>query len=137
MNDNQKKLVFKGTGVLLGIAFVFSMATFVVPKVLITASNASFSQKVSTKNSFLMGEVIAAKANGVDKCKISAFVLDADGKGVAGKKVKVTGLNTFEATTNDSGRATFEFTSDVTGQYEIIGSVDGVKMAKTLIVTFR
>jgi hypothetical protein len=134
---NKNKLIFSGVGLLFGVILVFYLASFVVPKVLVSLTKASNTSKVSTKNSFLIGEKIMAEANGVEKCKVNVFVLDADSKGIQGRQVQLNGLGTLTAITNDLGKASFEMTSIVAKQYQLTASVNGVLLGKTVKVTFR
>lgn len=134
---NKNKLIFSGIGFLFGAILVFYLASFVVPRVLVTLTKASNSSKVSIKNSFLIGEKIMAQADGVEKCKVNVFVLDADGKGIVGRQVQLDGLGSLTAITNDLGKASFEMTSKVAKQYQLIASVNGSPLGKTVKVTFR
>ncbi len=131
-------MIFGGIGVLIGVVLFFYFASFVVPKVLLTlTSKASGVQKVSVKNSFLIGEKIMAKADGVEKCVVNVFVLDADGKGILGRQVQLSGLGNLDAVTDSLGKATFELTSTIAKQYEITARVNGAPLGKIVKVTFR
>ena len=78
-----------------------------------------------------------ARADGEDKCIVNVFVLDADGKGIVSKQVQLSGLGELTSITNSMGKATFELTSSVAKQYELMASINGVALGKTLKVTFR
>lgn len=137
MIDIKKKLIIIGSGLLVSIIFVFYLASFVVPKVLTTVSKASAATKVSIKNSFIIGEKIMAKADGVEECVVDVFAVDADGKGVVGKQVQLSGLGSQTGVTDSLGKATFKLSSTVAKQYELMASVNGAALGKTLTVTFR
>ena len=137
MKDYKNKIIFGGVGFLLAVVFVFYLASFVIPKVLTTSSRASTATKVSVKNSFIIGERIMAKADGKEECVVDVFAIDADGKGVAGKEVQLSGLGSQTAITNNLGKVTFKLSSSVPKQYELTASVNGVALGKTLTVTFR
>jgi len=131
-------MILGGVGFLAGIALVFYLGSFVVPRVLLTlASRASSAQKVSVKNSFLLGEKIMAKADGEDKCVVNVFVLDANGEGILGRRVQLSGLGSLDAVSDNLGKATFELTSKIAKQYELAASVNGAPLGKTMKVTFR
>jgi Bacterial Ig-like domain (group 1) len=135
---SKKKIILSGVGFLVGIVLVFYFGSFIVPKVLVTLnSRASSTQKMSVKNSFLLGEKILARADGKDKCVVNVFVLDAKGKGVFGKQVQLNGLGSLDAVSDNFGKATFELTSTMTNQYELVASVNGIPLGKTIKVTFR
>ena len=78
-----------------------------------------------------------ATADGVDKCVVNVFITDADGKGISGKQVQLSGLGTLNAVTNASGKASFELVSTVAKQYDLTATVGGAQVGKTLTVTFR
>jgi hypothetical protein len=137
MKDIKKKAIIAGGIFLASMLLVFYLGSFVVPKALITLTKASGSAKVSGKNSFLLGEKILARADGEDKCVVNVFVLDADGKGMANKQVQLSGLGEMVGMTNSLGKASFELTSRVAKQYELMASINGEVLGKTLKVTFR
>lgn len=130
-------MIFGGVGLIVGVALIFYLAGFVVPKALVTLTKASGTNKVSIKNSILIGEKIMAKADGVEKCVVDVFVLDADGKGVTGKQVQLNGLGNLSKVSDDMGKARFEVTSTIAKQYELMATVNGQALGKTLTVTFR
>lgn len=134
---SKNKLIFGGVGLLVAVVLVFYLASFVIPKALVTLSRASASTKVSIKNSILIGEKIMAKADGMEKCTVDVFVLDADGKGVAGKQVQISGLGVFNKVSDFSGKVSFDLTSTIAQQYEISATVNGQVLGKTVTVTFR
>ena len=137
MKDNKKKIIFIGVGLLVSMVFVFYLASFVVPKILTTVSKASAATKVSIKNSFIIGERVMAKADGVEECVVNVFTIDDDGKGVAGKQVQLSGLGSQTGVTDNLGKATFKLSSLVPKQYKLTASVNGAALGKTLTVTFR
>lgn len=134
---NKNKIIFGGVGFLISLAFVFYLGSFVVPKVLVTLTKATGVSKVSLSKSFVLGEKIMAKADGVDKCVVNVFVLDADGMGIAGKQVQLSGLESQVSVTDNTGKATFELTSTMAKQYELAASIGGASLGKTMKVTFR
>lgn len=123
---------------IIGVIFVYFMAQSVIPKVLVTFTKAAPASKVSLSSSYLLGGRILAKADGIDKCTVNVFVLDASSKGVSGKLVVLSGMKEdIEVVSDMDGKAQFEITSDSEGQYELSASVDGVALGKSLKVTFR
>ena len=82
-----------------------------------------------------------AKADGKDKCIVNVFVRDANNIGVVGSKVKLSGISNIvpeQAVTDMIGKAGFEITSTVEGQFKLDATVDGVLMPrKSVTVIFR
>lgn len=133
----KKSYLIAGISV-LGMAFLYFMATSVVPKAMVTLTKAAPASKVSLENSYFIGGDILAKADGVDKCVLNVFVLDKSGKGIKGKSVVVSGMgDEFSAVSGSDGLAKIEVSSASEGQFELEASVEGVPLTKTVKVTFR
>ncbi|MBP6989172.1 Ig-like domain-containing protein [Candidatus Shapirobacteria bacterium] len=135
---SKNKMLLSALLGIIGVIFVYFMAQSVVPKVLVTFTKAAPVSKVSLSSSYLLGGRILAKADGVDKCTVNVFVLDASSKGVSGKLVVLSGMkDDLEVVSDMDGKAQFEITSNAEGQYELSASVDGVALGRSLKVTFR
>lgn len=126
-----------------GIGFIYFLATFVVPKILVTMTKAAPATKISMSNSYLLGSKILCKADGTDKCGVNVFLGDSEGRPVAGKIVALstTGVEAEvlpEAQKSDqNGKTGFTITSNREGQVNVAASVDGTPMEKSVVVTFR
>lgn len=137
--EKNKSMLIAVTGAFLAIVFILYLATSVLPKVLVTLSRASFSDKVSVSSSFMVGEKILAKADGKDDCVISVFLLDKNDKAVSGKNVELTGMDNIPLSTpsDDDGKITFKLTSSEEKQFKINASYGGQQLPQTIVVTFR
>jgi hypothetical protein len=133
-----KKYLIWGVAVVAGIGLFWAMATVVVPRVMMAMLKVGITGKVSTSSSYVLGEKILATADGKDSCRVSAFILDKNMRGVKGKRVVMNGegLGTKEGVTNENGKVTVEFVSETAGQYPIGVSVDGVSLGKSVTLTF-
>lgn len=134
---DKKNILYSGIGFLIAISAVIYLGTSVIPKALVTLTKASTVQKVSVKNSLIIGQKMLAKADGQDKCIVNVFVLDSEGKGIVGRSVQLSGLGSLDAVTDSLGKTTFELTSTTAQQYELTASVGGVLLNGTVTVTFR
>jgi len=124
--------------VVVGLAFVFFMAIAVVPKIFVSLTKAAPATKVSINDSYLIGGDILAKADGVDKSIVNVYVLDKSSKGVKGIQVSLSGMGEeMEGLSGSDGKTIFELTSTTEGTFELMASIGGVPLAKTLKVTFR
>jgi len=136
--ENKKKIIVLGilfTVLLIGIIY---LATSVMPKALITLTKASGSSKVMVNKSFLIGEKVLAKADGVEECMVSVFALDNDGQGVAKKQVILLGTdNELSGMTDVNGKVSFKITSIEAKQMELTATIGGSALSKSLKVTFR
>ena len=123
----------------LGLVFIGFMAVKVVPSVFVTLTKAAPATKVSLGNSYLLGDKILAKADGIEKCTVNVFVLDSSDKGVKGMRVNLSGMPSgeMEGLSDNNGKAAFEISSLTEGQFTLTGSINGVSLEKTLKITFR
>jgi len=69
---NKKQLLII-SGIVAGIILVLFLSIVVVPKVLVTLTRATASEKVVVVNSYLIGQKILAKADGKDKCVVKCI----------------------------------------------------------------
>jgi hypothetical protein len=139
MKDKKRVYLMAGAAV-LALGVIYFLASYAVPRMLVTLTKATAAGKVSINNTRVIGEVILAKADGSDKCVVDVYVMDSTDKGVVGRKVVLVGVDSITPAfglTNSSGKASFSMTSTTEKQYEIAASVDGVRLPKTVKVTFR
>jgi hypothetical protein len=130
-----------GVLVVAGIGLMFFLATNVVPKALVTLTQASSSGRVVVSGSYLLGERILAKADGKDVNKVNVFLLDKNGKPVQGQTVELTGMNTginqVNSVSDATGKIVFELTSTKEGQFRMNALYGGSELPQTIVVTFR
>jgi len=136
--ENKKKII--GLGILfivLAIGVIY-LATSIMPKALITLTKASGSSKVVVNNSFLIGEKVLAKADGIEECIVDVFAMDNDEQGVAKKQVILLGTDSeLSGITDVNGKISFKITSNEAKQMELTATIGGSSLSKTLTVTFR
>lgn len=134
------KPMWIGGGVLAALVLVLFLATSVISKALVTLSRASSSGRVMPAGSYIIGDKILARADGVDICTINVFLLDKDGKGVAGQTVDLTGIEGIKKVnelSDKDGRVSFRLTSMEEGQFPVRASFGGLELPQTIVVTFR
>lgn len=139
MENRKKGYVMAGLA-LGGLMLTGYLAIFVVPNALVTFSKAAPAAKVSLPNSYMMGGKMLAKADGIDKCVVNVFVVDANGRPVVGKIAVLEGLagaKALNSKTDASGKIVFEVTSKKEGQFSLVAMVDGVPLPREIKVTFR
>ena len=141
MNKVKLKPLLIVGGVVVGMILILFLSTSVIPKMLVTLSEASSAGAVVPSNSYLIGEKILAKTDGVDTCVVNVFLLDKDGKGVMGKSVVLTGGVNVKAVgtglSDNNGKISFQMTSTDEKNYQIRASVDGALLPQTIVVTFK
>lgn len=135
-----RKVYYYGMAGILGIMVVLLLTTLVIPRMMVTLTKAVPSSIVSIDNSYVLGDKMLAKANGLDKAVVNVFVLDKDGKGVSGKSVSLKGNSKIVPATeitDSQGKAVFNLTSTVEIQDKVTAIIEGVEVGKTVTVTFR
>lgn len=139
MKINRKQLI-TGFLVIVGMILVFVLAYQVVPKVMVMWSKAAPATKVSTTDSYILGEKILARANGEDTVKVNVFLMDKDGKPVTGESAELTGVDDIKyinQLSDMTGKVSFEIKSAVSKQYKIKALYKGNQIGKELVITFR
>jgi len=97
---------------------------------------------ISFDNSYLFASPLKAAVS-AERIRITAYILDGQGVGVLGQEVVLSGSDTslhiysISPATDESGRATFDITSDKAGSFQIEASVKGRKLNQKVNVTFN
>ena len=126
--------------VVTALGFTYFTASYLVPMALVTFTKAAPATTVSVNESRILGQKLLCKADGNDKCVVNVYILDSSDKGVAKKRVSmsgVTGIVASSASTDADGKAVFSMTSKVEGQFKLSADVEGVPLTQTISVTFR
>lgn len=94
------------------------------------------------EQSYLLGSPLIARADGEEKIQIFAFVLNDQGRGVAGKSVQIStnpslNIKPVQPQTDKFGQVIFEATSSQPGQFAVSASVDGQPFPQTMTLTFQ
>lgn len=124
----------------LVVGFTVFVATYALPRALVTLTKASGSGNLSLSDSYLIGGKLLASADGKDQAIVSVFLRDKDGKAVDNKQVSLEGVEGIEpavAKPDSNGQTSFKISSTKAGQFTITALVSGIPLPKTLIVTFR
>lgn len=118
----------------LGVYFVQKQTT--------TTGKASGAGEPSLENSYLFASPLYASSGGVEKIRVTVFVLDSQGSGVSGRRV-VLGqspnltVQAMQNTTDGYGKAVFDTSSLTSGEYLIEAAVDNQTLNQKLRLTFR
>jgi len=137
---SKKKKYGIGIIIAIGLMVTLYLSTILVSRVMVTFTKAAPSSKVSLQNSYILGNKLLATADGRDKATVNVFVLDKDGKGIAGKNVSLSGAENIipeYGITDNEGKVVFGIMSAEEKQYVISALVEGLSMGKEITVTFR
>ena len=92
-------------------------------------------------NSYLFASPLQANTKNNEKIRITVFVLDNQGLGVANQTVTINPqsnliIENIQSTTSDTGQATFDVSSATPGKYIIKAQVGTKQIPQTVSVTF-
>ncbi|MBL7078303.1 Ig-like domain-containing protein [Candidatus Shapirobacteria bacterium] len=143
----------RGLAIIVGFLVVILLLLFantIVPRVLMYFTRAASSPgQFSLTNSYVFGSPLLAAANGEDKIRITAFLLDDKGRGVPGARIDLSvavkdgsggalpQASPVQPITDDFGRAVFEVVSSIEGQFAVVALVSGLEFPQAVTLTFR
>ena len=92
-------------------------------------------------NSYLFASPLQANTKNNEKIRITVFVLDNQGLGVANQSVTLTSqqnltVENIQSTTSDTGQASFDISSATPGKYPISAKVGTNQIPQSISVTF-
>lgn len=145
MHSSQQKIFIVG-GIVLSF-FLILMAFFISRERTSffgrAASNSSRPESsLSLENSYVFASPISAAADGSSVIRVTVFLLNSQGLGVAGQTVKLASNNPLSIsqaqTVSDSlGKFTFDVIASNPGDYTITASVEGVSLPQKVSISFR
>ncbi|MFH0773038.1 MAG: Ig-like domain-containing protein [bacterium] len=96
---------------------------------------------ISAENSYVFMNPWKAQANGKDKIRVTAFVLNGQGMGVPNKKVIVGSdprlqMSSVQGTTDTAGKAIFEFSTTTPGEYYLEVKIDDLTLPQKAKLSF-
>ena len=142
----------KSQKIFLTLGFLFSFAVIITALVIarnrISTSgraeekNSIFSSIFSKNNSYIFASPISAQADGLEVIRITVFLLDSQGLGVAGQKVSLnTGvsllINDVLPVTDENGKAIFDISSETAGDYTISVSAANQVLQQQVTISFH
>jgi hypothetical protein len=96
----------------------------------------------SAENSYIFATPLRAQANGVERVRVTVFVLNSQGLGVAGRTVDLAQnpnllIEAVNATTDTYGKALFDVSTRRSGEYPISVKVDGTLLPQHIQISFN
>jgi hypothetical protein len=140
--SNSYTKIIVGGGVIAILILLLILSLSIAKNRVSILSRAYGSGNVEIANSYIFASPIKAKAGTEERIRLTAFILDSQGKGVFGKTVIVGQSDQIKVipiqpTTDDLGKAIFDITSSVVGYYVIEASVDGKVIPQRVGATFE
>lgn len=136
---------------LLILGIVFSFLLIVVAATIATARTSYYGKAssrgagdtlLSLENSYLFASPLSAEANGTSVIRVTAFIMNNQGLGVTGQKVALKSGGTVkiisvQEVTDNFGRAIFDLTGSIPGNYTISAEVGGASLPQTVQASFQ
>ena len=111
------------------------------PVVLTGRATGSSNSPITLENSYLFASPLQAKADGKEKIRITVFLLDGRGMGVANQDIEITknksiNITDIQSLSDDSGKGVFDLTSTNPGKFEISAKANSKEIPQKVKVTF-
>ncbi len=122
----------------LGIlVYYVRFQTSIAPK----TSSFNTAKSISVTNSYVFASPVRASAKG-DLIRVTVFILDSEGNGLFDQKVMLKSAETslvikdIQSLTDETGKAIFDLSSDVTGNFEIDTYANNIQLPQSLKVIY-
>ena len=97
---------------------------------------------VEINNSYMFASPLKARADGLERIRMTIFILDSKGRGVVGKNVilgnqEYLKIESIQAKTDETGKAVFDITSTRQGLFIIESSVDNKVIPQKVNIIFE
>lgn len=121
-----------------GVLFLISQRTTFFGRAYTPAQKGN----VSFENSYLFASPLEAKADGKEKIRLTVFLLDSSGRGVAQEAVFLgederLSIYPVQPLTDELGRAIFDISARVPGEYLMEARVGNKVLPQRVRITFR
>lgn len=134
----------KNIGILLFLTTFLMLLTsfFWLRSNQITVGRADVSRRdISVENSYVFVTPIRARANGLEKIRITVFALNNQGLGVLGKRVSLANTGTLSVDlvqniSDDLGKSIFDVATSQAGEYYLEVQVDGQTLPQKAHLSF-
>ncbi len=124
------------------LILIFFIGFFGLYEVKFLIGRASIKTTVfSVDNSYIFITPLKARANGQEKIRLTVFVLDDRGLGVAGKKVYLESnqalfIDYIQTVTDNLGKAYFDIRSSEKGEYYLKVKIDDIELKQPAHLSF-
>lgn len=98
---------------------------------------------ISRENSYIFASPISARSDGVSVIRLTVFLLNEQGLGAENQKVKIIvtpsnlQVKEVQVVSDEIGRALFDVTSTIPGDYTITAAASGVALLQTVSISFH
>ena len=125
----------------LSIALIASLYLVLRTTIFVKKATNTNQSTVALENSYLFASPLQVKADGKEKMRLTIFILDGRGMGVANQTVSLKTSSKIQITsiqnqTDESGKAVFDLTSVTAGQYNVSAQTGDATIPQQVKVVF-
>jgi len=129
-------------GVVVLLVLLLSLSLFANVRLIIFSRASSTGLDFSVENSYLFASPLEARANGQEKIRVTVFVINREGRGVANQQIVLTRspelvLEQINSLTDTYGRAVFDLATTRAGVYMIGATLNGNSLGESLKIVFN
>jgi hypothetical protein len=129
-------------GVVVMLVLLLTLSLFANVRLIIFSRASSTGLDYSVENSYLFASPLEARANGQEKIRITVFVINREGRGVANQQILLTKspelvLEQINSLTDTYGRAVFDLSTTRAGVYMIGAALGGKSLGESLKIVFN
>lgn len=127
--------------IFLSIALAASLYLVFQTNVFVKRASNSNQSGVVLENSYLFVSPLQAKADNQEKMRLTVFILDGRGLGVANQSVTLSTSSQVSVTqvqpvTDESGKAVFDLSSNIAGQFNVSAKTQSGTLPQQVKVVF-
>ncbi len=125
----------------LSLALIASLFLVLKTTVFVKKASTSNQSTVVLENSYIFVSPLQAKADNKEKMRLTVFILDGRGLGVPNQIVNLStsakiSITEIQKTTDDSGKAVFDLSSNISGQFNISAKTQSGTIPQQVKVVF-
>ena len=125
----------------LSIALIASLYLVLRTTIFVKKATTDNQSTVALENSYLFVSPLQAKADGKEKMRLTIFILDGRGMGIANQVVSLStsskiNITSIQNQTDESGKAVFDLTSSSAGKFNISAQTNDATIPQQVKVVF-
>ena len=127
--------------IFLSISLIASLSLVLKTTVFVNKAAVGNQSNIALENSYLFVSPLQAKADNKEKMRITIFILDGRGLGVPNQNVEIStsekiSITEIQKNTDESGKAIFDISSNIVGQFNLIAKTNGKNIPQQVKVVF-
>ena len=127
--------------IFLSLALIASLYLVLRTTIFVKKAATDNQSTVALENSYLFVSPLQAKADGKEKMRLTIFILDGRGMGIANQVVSLStsskiNITSIQNQTDESGKAVFDLTSSSAGKFNVSAQTNDATIPQQVKVVF-